>query len=139
MMDDFPSEFDLVVVGTGFSESIIAAAASRVGKAVLHIDENDYYCGFWASFNLESFMSHLEKCRNDESMNCRLKDAETMWIEFRDEILDVNGWNKEKIVAESRRFNIDLIPKVNNRFFQFLVPLNQLFAITDELLQWKAR
>jgi Rab proteins geranylgeranyltransferase component A len=44
-MDDLPSEFDLVVVGTGFSESVIAAAASRVGKSVLHVDENDYYCG----------------------------------------------------------------------------------------------
>lgn len=114
-MDDFPSEFDLVVVGTGFSESIIAAAASRVGKTVLHIDENEYYCGFWASFNFESFVSHLEKSGTDESMSCRLESAEFRWFEFSEELQEVNGWNKEKIIGESRRFNIDLIPKVKNR------------------------
>lgn len=112
-MEDLPSEFDLVVVGTGLSESIIAAAASRVGKTVLHVDENEYYCGYWASFNLDSFMSHLESSRNDENMKCRLKAAEERWFEFTEEQAEVNGWNKEKILKETRRFNIDLIPKVN--------------------------
>lgn len=112
-MEDLPSEFDLVVVGTGLSESIIAAAASRVGKSVLHVDENEYYCGYWASFNLDSFMSHLESSRNDEIMKCRLKAAEERWFEFTEEQAEVNGWNKEKILKETRRFNIDLIPKVN--------------------------
>lgn len=111
-MEDFPNEFDLVVVGTGFSESIIAAAASRVGKTVLHIDENEYYCGYWASFNLDSFMSHLEKCTTEESMKCRLRNVEQQWFEFSDEQPDVNGWNKDKILSDKRRFNIDLIPKV---------------------------
>lgn len=111
-MEDLPSEFDLVVVGTGFSESIIAAAASRVGKTVLHIDENEYYCGYWASFNLELYMSHLEKSRNDENMKCRLRNCEERWFEFTEEQPEINGWNKEKITKESRRFNIDLIPKV---------------------------
>lgn len=112
-MEVLPSEFDIVVVGTGFSESIIAAAASRVGKTVLHVDENEYYCGFWASFNLDSFMSHLERCRIDETMICRLKNAEQKWFEFTEENPDVGGWNKEKILNEKRRFNIDLVPKVN--------------------------
>lgn len=42
------------VLTTGLTESILAAAASRVGKTVLHLDQNDYYGGLWASFNLES-------------------------------------------------------------------------------------
>lgn len=111
-MEDFPNEFDLVVVGTGFSESIIAAAASRVGKTVLHIDENEYYCGYWASFNLDSFMSHLEKSTTEGPMKCRLRNVEQQWFEFSDEQPDVNGWNKDKILNDKRRFNIDLIPKV---------------------------
>lgn len=78
MGEDLPNEFDLIVVGTGnqpkgfshfssipillefrlgLTESIIAAAASRVGKSVLHLDSNDYYGGFWASFNLEAIQS----------------------------------------------------------------------------------
>jgi Rab proteins geranylgeranyltransferase component A len=111
-MDDFPSEFDLIVVGTGFSESIIAAAASRVGKSVLHIDENDYYCGFWASFNFDSFVTHLDQSKSDETMKCRLRNCEKRWFDFSEEQAEVNGWSKEKILKETRRFNIDLLPKV---------------------------
>lgn len=113
-MDDLPNEFDLVVIGTGFSESIIAAAASRVGKTVLHVDENDYYCGIWASFNFDSFVSHLEKSKSDETGKCKLKNCEEKWFKFTEELTEVNGWNKEKILKENRRFNIDLIPKVIN-------------------------
>ncbi|KAK9870755.1 hypothetical protein WA026_009716 [Henosepilachna vigintioctopunctata] len=53
---DLPTEFDLIVVGTGLIESIISAAASRIGKQVLHVDVNNYYGGHWASFNLEDFL-----------------------------------------------------------------------------------
>lgn len=35
----------------------MAAAASRIGKTVLHLDSNEYYGGLWASFNLESIES----------------------------------------------------------------------------------
>lgn len=111
-MEDLPSEFDLVVVGTGFSESVIAAAASRVGKTVLHVDENEYYGGFWASFNLDTFMSHLEKSKSGQTLRCRLKNCEERWFEFTEECPEVNGWSKEKVLSEKRRFNIDLIPKV---------------------------
>ncbi len=36
-------KFDVIVVGTGLSESIAAAAFSRIGKNVLHVDRNGYY------------------------------------------------------------------------------------------------
>lgn len=106
-MNDLQKEFDLIVIGTGFQESVIAAAASRVGKTVLHIDENEFYGGFWASFNLESFMSHLEN--NKEESAIKIRNSQQKWIEGE---FDINGWNKEKILKDSRRFNIDLIPKV---------------------------
>lgn len=51
MASDLPSEFDVVVLGTGLPESILAAAFSRNGYKVLHIDRNDFYSGAWASFN----------------------------------------------------------------------------------------
>lgn len=41
----------------GLTESIVAAAASRIGKTVLHLDPNDFYGGYWASFNLEAIQS----------------------------------------------------------------------------------
>lgn len=111
-MEDLPGEFDLVVIGTGFSESIIAAAASRVGKTVLHVDENEYYGGYWASFNFDTFMSHLERSKSDGKTKCKLRNCEERWFEFNEEQPEVNGWNQERIMNEKRRFNIDLIPKV---------------------------
>ncbi|XP_033743343.1 rab proteins geranylgeranyltransferase component A 2-like [Pecten maximus] len=54
MADDLPGDFDVIVLGTGMPESILAAALSRVGQKVLHIDRNEYYSGQWASFNLEN-------------------------------------------------------------------------------------
>lgn len=105
-MNDLPKEVDLIVLGTGFQESVIAAAASRVGKVVLHIDENEFYGGFWSSFNFENFMSHLEKNSN---ATIKIRNAQEKWIDFDGEI---NGWNKEKILEKGRRFNIDLVPKV---------------------------
>lgn len=114
-MEDLPKEFDICVIGTGFTESIIAAAASRVGKSVLHVDENEFYGGFWASFNLENFMNHLTKNQNDETSKvCKIRNVTQRWYEFSEEIPEIDGWNHEKIEKDGRRFNIDLVPKVLN-------------------------
>ncbi|XP_060596354.1 rab proteins geranylgeranyltransferase component A-like [Ruditapes philippinarum] len=53
MTDDLSKEFDVIVLGTGMPESIVAAACSRIGQTVLHLDKNDHYSGDWASFNLQ--------------------------------------------------------------------------------------
>jgi RAB protein geranylgeranyltransferase component A len=47
--DELPSEFDVVVDGTGLVQSILAAALSRAGKSVLHLDRNSYYGELWGS------------------------------------------------------------------------------------------
>jgi len=36
--DSLPSQFDVVVDGTGLVQSVLAAALSQAGKSVLHID-----------------------------------------------------------------------------------------------------
>lgn len=38
-MSDLPKDYDVIIVGTGLTESILAAALSRIGKIVLHIDK----------------------------------------------------------------------------------------------------
>ncbi|KAK4293747.1 hypothetical protein Pmani_033582 [Petrolisthes manimaculis] len=48
---ELDTQYDVIVVGTGLVESVVAAAAARIGKKILHIDRNDYYGGQWASFN----------------------------------------------------------------------------------------
>ncbi|XP_031838052.1 rab escort protein [Nomia melanderi] len=60
MEDDLPTEYDVIVVGTGMTESIVAAAASRIGKKVLHLDSNEYYGGLWATFNFDGLQKWIE-------------------------------------------------------------------------------
>ncbi|CAG5079523.1 Similar to CHM: Rab proteins geranylgeranyltransferase component A 1 (Homo sapiens) [Cotesia congregata] len=80
MEDDLPAEYDVVVVGTGMTESIVAAAASRIGKKVLHLDSNEYYGGLWATFNfdgLQKWMEDLKTLKDTSSdVNISLKDVE---------------------------------------------------------------
>lgn len=59
--DNLPSDFDVVILGTGLTESIIASACSRVGQKVLHVDRRNYYSSKWAGFNFNSLLSWIEE------------------------------------------------------------------------------
>ncbi|XP_065856789.1 rab escort protein 1 [Euphorbia lathyris] len=54
-----PSSFDLVLVGTGLVESVMAAAASASGKSVLHIDPNKFYGSHFSSLPIHDFTTFL--------------------------------------------------------------------------------
>ena len=53
--------FDVLVIGTGLTESIFAAAAARSGRSVLHIDPMDYYGGCYASHSLCEWLQLANK------------------------------------------------------------------------------
>ncbi|XP_063413091.1 rab proteins geranylgeranyltransferase component A-like [Mytilus trossulus] len=76
MADEFPTEFDVIVVGTGLSESILAAAFSRIGQKVLHIDRNGYYSGRWCSFNLQAVDSWINQTKGEDAL--KATDADTI-------------------------------------------------------------
>uniref|UniRef100_A0AAQ4QQB9 RAE1/2 domain-containing protein n=2 Tax=Gasterosteus aculeatus aculeatus TaxID=481459 RepID=A0AAQ4QQB9_GASAC len=59
--EDLPSEFDVVILGTGLAESVVAAAFSRVGQRVLHIDRRSYYAANWASFTFNSLLTWIQQ------------------------------------------------------------------------------
>ncbi|KAF2830094.1 rab geranylgeranyl transferase escort protein-like protein [Ophiobolus disseminans] len=47
------TDWDVLIVGTGLQQSLLAIALSRSDKKILHIDENDYYGGAEAAFSLQ--------------------------------------------------------------------------------------
>jgi Rab GDP dissociation inhibitor len=75
-------QYDIVICGTGFTESILSGLFSIEGKKVLHIDRNKYYGDEGASLNLTN-----------------------MWEKFR------NGAVYPKEYGQNRNWNVDLIPK----------------------------
>ncbi|KIK59984.1 hypothetical protein GYMLUDRAFT_244766 [Collybiopsis luxurians FD-317 M1] len=50
------SAFDVIIIGTGLTESITAAALSKAGFKVAHLDQNPYYGGDEASLTLDEYI-----------------------------------------------------------------------------------
>jgi len=55
-----PTEFDLIALGTGLPESILAGAAAKAGKSVLHLDGAEQYGSHWAGLSLDAFLKWVE-------------------------------------------------------------------------------
>lgn len=75
-------KYDVVICGTGFTESILSGLLSIEGKKVLHVDKNKYYGDEGASLNLTN-----------------------LWEKFR------SGAQPPKEYGQNREWNVDLIPK----------------------------
>ncbi|XP_029375547.1 rab proteins geranylgeranyltransferase component A 1 [Echeneis naucrates] len=71
--EDLPSEFDVVILGTGLAESVVAAACSRVGQRVLHLDRNSYYAANWASFTFNGLLTWIQQ-HHEESQPEEVQD-----------------------------------------------------------------
>uniref|UniRef100_A0A158R5F6 Rab proteins geranylgeranyltransferase component A n=1 Tax=Syphacia muris TaxID=451379 RepID=A0A158R5F6_9BILA len=131
-MDKLPDRFDVIVLGTGLPESIIASACARSGLSVLHLDRNDYYGGKYASFNfhgLNKWATNLQASKTSAPVLDQelLKEGEeVIALENSDGICDVSvNWHlrsdnnattesvmDEEVKKNWRLFNADILPKV---------------------------
>ncbi|CAO3579742.1 unnamed protein product [Absidia cylindrospora] len=89
------TSFDIIVLGTGLVESIVAGSLARSGKKVLHLDSNQHYGFGWSVFNFKNLLDWEQqfKSKNDsastqgQEMNhidysnvyaCNFKDVELL-------------------------------------------------------------
>ncbi|KDO24855.1 hypothetical protein SPRG_09687 [Saprolegnia parasitica CBS 223.65] len=97
----FETEYDVVIVGTGIVESIVAGALARAGQKVLHLDTNDYYGSNFASLNFDQFNVWMDAPIDDDApfastFRCtRLHDARA-----------------DGFAPRSNAFSLDIQPKV---------------------------
>ncbi|CAL8462001.1 g1532 [Coccomyxa elongata] len=128
--DISPAEFDLIVIGTGLQESLIAAAASKREKSVLHLDPAGYYGSQWTSFQLDQFLdwSKSHGCDTSEASDNGIGSQQTSTLKNTAEeesFLEVpisndpgTYTNVEVQRAEgaelgpSKEYNIDVAPRV---------------------------
>ncbi|KAH7519826.1 hypothetical protein FEM48_Zijuj08G0078400 [Ziziphus jujuba var. spinosa] len=111
-----PTTFDLIVVGTGLPESVIAAAASAAGKTVLHLDPNPFYGGHFASLPLHDVSDFL----NSVSTPTQPSTTTTTTIDGNEYTvvdlsrrslysdIEISSYVPELLAENSRKFNIDL-------------------------------
>ena len=110
---DLPTDYEVIVIGTGLEESIIAAASARNGHNILHIDTKDYYGESWAAFTFNGLQDWI-KDRNEPEKKVEkkvlekfLKEGETLHILDNDKsIRDVNEtWFAKEILEETESKN----------------------------------
>ncbi len=66
-MSIFDETFEVVIVGTSTTHSILAGALALAGKKVLHIDRNEYYGGIDASFTMDQLVRFTAEVEDDTS------------------------------------------------------------------------
>ncbi|GMY21346.1 rab escort protein 1-like isoform X3 [Fagus crenata] len=109
-----PSNFDLIVVGTGVPESMIAAATSATNKTVLHLDPNPFYGSHYASLSLpdlSTFLnSHSTPPPPPPSTPSDCHDYTPLPLTPRPlySHVEISSYAPEVLDEHSRKFNIDL-------------------------------
>lgn len=63
----------------GMVESIVAAACSRIGKNVLHLDSSDHYGGLWASYNFEGLQKFIKDVITDPQKQTQVYNLSEQW------------------------------------------------------------
>ena len=76
-------DYDVIICGTGITESVLSGLLSMEGKKVLHIDKNDYYGDEGASLNITA-----------------------LWKKFRPK-----DDKHPQVLGSNREWNVDLTPK----------------------------
>ena len=79
--------YDVVICGTGLTQSILAAALARVGKKILHCDSNDFYGDLDAVLTLDSIDDWITnvQTRNGSEEDTQESDG---YVEGEDLILE---------------------------------------------------
>ncbi|XP_070838898.1 rab proteins geranylgeranyltransferase component A 1 [Chaetodon trifascialis] len=93
--EDLPSEFDVVILGTGLAESVVAAAFSRVGQRVLHVDRRSYYAANWASFTFSGLLTWIQQ-HHEESQPEEAQDWSSL-LEEGEELLYLSNSDSTSI------------------------------------------
>lgn len=115
---------NVFVCGTGLTECIVAAACTRIGQTVIHVDGNDYYGSQWASFSFDRLRAWIADYRNVNAGDSLGHDSvdwhdtfqpitnveEISYVIESDDSFD--GWTLDKLKKSSRQFNLDLVPRV---------------------------
>ncbi|XP_051486032.1 rab proteins geranylgeranyltransferase component A 1 [Apus apus] len=104
MADNLPAAFDVLVIGTGLPESIVAAACARSGQSVLHVDSRNYYGGNWASFSFSGLLSWIKENQEKTDTDDECEDWRKLILE-NEEVISLR--KKDKTIQHVEDFCFD--------------------------------
>ncbi|XVF23439.1 hypothetical protein REPUB_Repub13aG0038600 [Reevesia pubescens] len=110
-----PTTFNLIVIGTGLPESIIATAASFTSKSIFHLDSNPFYGSHFSSLSLTDFPSFLTSYSSSSSPspshssndyhNFTVLDLATRPLYSS---IDISNYSPHLLHQHSRKFNLNV-------------------------------
>lgn len=100
--DSTPEKVDVLIVGTGMVESVLAAALSWQGSNVLHVDKNDYYGDTSATLTVDQTKRWVKQVNEGAYPQCYSNAKLYVSTSI------ANGKGK----YASRDFGLDLAPRI---------------------------
>lgn len=125
-----PDAVDVVILGTGLPETMLAAVCSKNGLSVLTLDRNSFYGSSWASFNFENLRKWLileDDKVPSKDIDISLEEGESyipltnkyikdginnVSLDIIEKDEENETINLEKLQKDSRKFSIDLCSKL---------------------------
>ncbi|KAJ7717058.1 FAD/NAD-P-binding domain-containing protein [Mycena maculata] len=102
-MDNDEGAFEIIIVGTGLTESMAAAALAKAGLKVAHIDQNSYYGAGEASLSFEELIQWQTTPRPGFSSFSRsgdtIEQARTYSLSLSPSLIPSNGPLIDALVA----------------------------------------
>ncbi|KAF8837103.1 FAD/NAD(P)-binding domain-containing protein [Paxillus ammoniavirescens] len=96
------NEFDVIVLGTGLSESIAAAALAKAGLKVAHIDPNAYYGADEATLTLDELVQWADAHTTSDLTQGRASKSVQYQVDYR----------STNVLPHSKQYSISLSPSV---------------------------
>ncbi|GJE83975.1 FAD/NAD(P)-binding domain-containing protein [Phanerochaete sordida] len=97
-------DLDVVVLGTGLTESIVAAALSKAGFKVGHVDANPYYGGDDASLSIDELVSWADERASGNVQSSAYLDNQ------RKRFTDISYTGA--VPSQSRQYAVSLCPTI---------------------------
>ncbi|TFK56282.1 FAD/NAD(P)-binding domain-containing protein [Heliocybe sulcata] len=98
------THFNVIVLGTGLTESIAAAALSKAGFKVAHLDQNPYYGGDEASLTLDELIQWVDSNTTNEAHGKSAFHAQTAKF--------TSISHSGDLLPNSRQYSISLWPSI---------------------------
>uniref|UniRef100_A0A671TQW9 Rab proteins geranylgeranyltransferase component A n=1 Tax=Sparus aurata TaxID=8175 RepID=A0A671TQW9_SPAAU len=96
--------FYVWIMSLGLAESVVAAAFSRVGQRVLHVDRRSYYAANWASFTFNGLLTWIQQ--HHESQPEEAQDWSSLLEEGEELIYLSNSKSESDSISNVQVFSV---------------------------------